>query len=373
MKRYLPFLWIILLVIAVGVGNCKVEPQHFQPASIHTVSEQDQSSQRLWSVPSDVSFVNLSERPNGWFDIGWDSSDHSYERYFTFSKGGKLIKRQKVPDGDFVKPGIVKEVWNIRGQHAVLPESNHESAEFLRLKIGRNYRIIRTLPRFDSLSLEDLQFSPDGKSLYVLGPKKLWILDAQSGRILRIVKPRGSAKWSGEDEYAALSPDCREILAMKNKVTLYSTQNGKVIRHFGVHLEYFHGSCGGLDVKMYYSKNGRYVIASKQGMVAYETWVYPAHGGELCWHGYTPYEINETADGQYFLDTASIGESMNYSTFLRSWSNGKITRHLKLISPNDTEDIDPKLVFSRDGRWIYYARDNSVWRKPMPKISNHSS
>jgi len=137
MKRHLPYLWIILLVIAVGIGNCKVKPRQFKHAPIHTVSVQDQSSQRLWSAPKGASFADLSERPNGWFDISWGSPDHSYHSYFIFSKDGKVIKSRKVPDDDYIEHGIEKETWNIRGQHAFLPEIYDSHAEMLRLKIGQ--------------------------------------------------------------------------------------------------------------------------------------------------------------------------------------------------------------------------------------------
>lgn len=371
---------IIRLVIAflAGIiicGVCLNPSWKAAGAPRRLVTKQLQSPQRLWSLPAGASFEALSERPHDRLGIYWspdpDLPGYSYVQYSILDKNEKSVQSGEVPGHYFAGNGIAKEDWNIRGQHAFLPQCDGTDTNFLRLKNPQGYRVLRTLPRFNYTTLLSLRFSPDGKSLYVLGIKKLWIIDAQSGRLLRIITPRGNTKWSNEN--AVLSPDCQEILGMKGKVTLYSTRNGATIRRFGIHLKTFYGSCGDLEVKMYYSKNGRYVIASGQGPDSYETWIYPAHGGALCWHGSTPYEINETADGQFFLDTAFIGDTMNYTTFLRSWHNGKIIRRLKLTFPYSNEELGPNLIFSRDGRWIYYVRDNSVWRIAMPKMPNANS
>jgi hypothetical protein len=320
--------------------------------------------QRLWTLPAGAIFEGLRERPNARLNIYWSGR---YVRFSTLDTKGKLLQSGEVPGHQMGGNGIAREDWNARGQHAFLPQCDGSTTNFLRLKNGNSYRVLRILPRFDRETLQDLKFSPDGECLYVLGTAKLWIIGAQSGRLVKIVKPRWGRKWS--DENAALSPDCRKILAMRGKMAFFSTRSGKLLQRFGNKIETFTGHCGDLQARVFFSQNGRFAVASMQDINDYETWVYPAYGGALRWHGRTPYDILETARGHFFLDTPRLNDQSAVSTVLRRWRDGKTGWHLKLNFDNSDRETPTALVFSRDGRWIYFARHKSVWRLPMPNLS----
>lgn len=337
------------------------------------IADSNPVSQRLWTLPPGAHFEALSERPNERLGIYWwclhnpAFPGHAYTRFSLLDADAKLLESGEVPGHHFASNGIAREDWNARGQHAFLPQCAGTSSNFLRLKRGESYRVLRILPRFNNGTLQDLRFSPDGECLYVLGPSKLWIIGAQTGRLVRVVKPRWGKKWS--DENAVLSPDCHKVLGMRGKMALFSTRSGALLRRFGTKVETLLGHCGGLEAKVYFSQNGKFAIASMQDINDYEAWVYPAQGGALCWHGRTPYSILETAGGHFFLDTPRLDEHGAVSTILRRWRDGRIGWHLGLNFNYSDLWLGPHLVFARDGHWIYFTRSNSVWRVAMPKFS----
>ena len=60
---------------------------------------------------------------------------------------------------------------------------------------------------------------------------------------------------------------------------------------------------------------------------------------------------------------------VRFQRFCAVGAMGKIGWHLKLNFAYDDLEIGPLLIFSRDGRWIYFARDKSIWRVGMPKFN----
>ena len=170
------------------------------------------------------------------------------------NESGKLVGQGEVPGKQVMSNGIAIENWNERGQHAFLPQCGASKTNLLRLKSNGNYRTLPNLPHFDENTLQDLKFSPDGECLYVLGKSRLWIVGAQSAKLLRIVKPRWGRRWS--DENAALSPDCRRILGMRGKMALFSTINGQLLNRFGVKVETLTGGCGSLELSLAFPRMG---------------------------------------------------------------------------------------------------------------------
>jgi hypothetical protein len=328
--------------------------------------------QRLWTLPQGAAFTALSERPNGRLGIYWygNPSKHVYThvQYSRLDRNGKSLGSGEVPGHYNTGNGIALEDWNSRGQHAFLPQCDGSDTSFVRLKTGHHYRALRNLPRLDERTLQDLRFSPDGECLYLLGNAKLWIVGAQSGRLIKVVKPRSGQGWSNEN--AALSPDCERILGMRGKMTLFSTRNGQPLRRFGKSLKTLVGSCASMEARVSFSRDGQQAVASMEDIYGYETWAYPASGGALRWHGRTPYDILETSRGHFFLDERRISDMGAVSTMLRRWRDGQVGWHLNLNFERDDYDMStsPFLVFSRDGRWIYFVRNKSVWRVAMPRF-----
>ena len=327
--------------------------------------------QKLWTLPAGAHFEGLSERPNHQIGVYWSpkqsSSGYPFNRFSILDEAGKFIRGGEVPGQHFAGNGIAMEDWNTRGQHAFLPQCDGATTDFLRLKSGNSYRVLLNLPRFDENTLQDVKFSPDGECLYVLGKSRLWIVGAQSAKLLRIVEPRWGNQWS--DENAALAPDCRRILGMRGKMALFSTSSGKLLRRFGTKVETLTRGCGSLEATVFFSADGRYAVASMQDINDFETWTYSASASALQWHGRTPYNIVETAQSHFFLDETRLNDYGAVSTILRRWRDGKIGWHLKLNFAYDDLEIGPLLIFSRDGRWIYFARDKSIWRVGMPKFN----
>ena len=329
-------------------------------------SQARSTPQKLWTLPVGAHFEGLSERPNHQIGVYWSpkqsSSGYPFNQFSILDEAGQFIRGGEVPGQHFTGNGIAMEDWNTRGQHAFLPQCDGATTNLLRLKSGDSYRVLLNLPRFDENTLQDVKFSPDGECLYVVGKSRLWIIGAQSARLLRIVEPRWGKKWS--DENAVLSPDCRRILGMRGKMALFSTSNGKLLSRFGTKIETLTGGCGSIEAIVCFSKDGRFAVASMQGT---ETWVYATHNHALLWSGLTPYDMVETSQDHFFLDTKSIDDYGAATAVLRRWRDGKIGWHLKLDFKY--KDLGPCLFFSRDGKWIYFARNQSVWRVPMPQFS----
>ena len=329
-----------------------------------------QYPQQLWTLPEGATFEAIAERPNGRWGVYWYPKQTPAtpfgDNFSNLDGEGRVINTGHIPGDSFVGTSVEREDWNNSGQHVFLANCQGGDTHFLQLKAGGKYRALLNLPAFGAETLQCLRISPDGGVVYVLGRDKLWLVGAQTGKLLRIVRPRWGTHWS--DENCVLAPDCETILGMHGKMTVFSARNGALLRHYGQRVETLDVHCGSYEARLFFAGNGKYAVASEQRNWNYETWVYGAAGGNLLWHGFTPYKVVENSTGDFFFDNAEEEVEKPAANVMRRWRDGKSGWHLGLTLGVPTDPSVAFMSFSRDGRWIYFAHGRSLWRSPVPQF-----
>lgn len=320
----------------------------------------------FWKLPHGAYFQALSRRPDGKIAVYWESNTvvnghHTFplRRVLLDQKSGRVFDESLLPDAN-VAPGIDIETFNARGQHAFLAGPDARKSQFLQLKSGGKYRTLQNLPRFPDGSLQDLKFSPDGEVLKVLGRQRLWIIGAQSGKLLQIIKPSRGKWWSWEN--AVLSPDGSTVLAMREKMWLFSARTGKLIKRFGIHLETLTGGCGELVARVGFSPDGSRAIANQDDDATYE---FPSRGGKNLWRGVMPYNARYSRDGRFYFDFKNSRDERTKYPVVKS----ALSHHVLASFPTIRfEDIfATPIEFSDDARTVFWVQ-NGVLRHSSLKI-----
>jgi len=327
----------------------------------------------LWKMPSGADFKALRLRPNGKVALYWQT-EKNVGKDLTFPTERVLIdgKSNKIIGQNFVGNNILNnngtdiefETFNSRGQHAYLPSSTDGNDTFLRLKTGNSYRVLKNLPSFTYNSfqegtLQDLKFSPDGEVLKVLGKDRLWIVGAQTGKLLRVIRPSQGKWWSREN--AALSPDGFTILGMHDRMTLFSAHSGRVRASYGIYLQSFFGHEVSVEHHLAFSPDGRKTYAYQDSSIRPgTTYEYPAIGGNLVWKGRQPRDLCSSLDGRFYLD--SVETPHGYYAVVKRVSTHKTVKNFADIP---YEPYMETATFSNNGKSIYFVKDNTLWQRPF--------
>lgn len=329
----------------LGLGLLSVAPASAMP------------QRALWKLPHGAYFEALQRRPDGKVAVYWQTDTFSMQRVLLDQKSGRVWNESVLPDVN-VAPDVDIETFNARGQHAFLPYCDARTSNLLRLKSGRKYRILQNLPRFNRDSLQDVKFSPDGEVLKVLGRDRLWIIGAQTGRLLRVIRPNRGKWWSYEN--AVLSPDAFTILAMRDKMTLFSARTGRLFKKFGVHVETFTGHCGSLEARVEYSPDGRSALATQQGDDSFD---FPAKGGKMRWSGPLPYALRFSRDGRFYFDFQRSPDQRTEYPIVKSARSHRIVAQFPALRFSDT--FNTPVEFSDDSQAILWVKDGILWRAPL--------
>jgi len=327
------------------------------------------SQRAIWKLPKDANYQTLLLRPDGKIGIYWESGTD----YVGVTTHGGLIDEKSghvintnylgiISSGMTEGTDIIREALNSRGQHAYLPYQKENNFGFLRLKIGEKYKVLNFIPL--GSRIEDLKFSPDGEVLKVLGEDRLWVVGAQTGKLLRVIYPKRGKWWSREN--AVLSPDGFKILGMQDKMTVFSAQSGLVLNTYGVYLQSLIGSCGSVEHHISFSADGKSTYAFQDCMnTAGTTYEYSAMSGNLIrkQRGSTPDDSHTSLDGRFYLDYVRTPNDQDFYPIVKSVQ----TRHTVATFPEIrfNDPYNNPVIFSSDGKSIYWVDNNILWQRPI--------